>query len=64
MYVRLNGGMVYLWRVVDRAGEILAGCVTMTRDKSATLHFMKRALKRHGSPEVITTTAFVHTGLR
>jgi len=26
-----------------------------TRDKAAALTFMKKALKRHGSPEVITT---------
>lgn len=36
-------------------GEILESYVTKTRDKSATLTFMKMALKRHGTPEVITT---------
>jgi putative transposase len=55
MYVRLNGEMVYLWRAVDREGEILESYVTRTRDKKAALTFMKKALKRHGSPETITT---------
>jgi putative transposase len=55
MYVRLNGEMVYLWRAVDQEGEILESFVTKTRDKPAALVFMKKALKRHGSPEVITT---------
>jgi putative transposase len=55
MYVRLNGEMVYLWRAVDHEGEILESYVTRTRDKAAALRFMKKALKRHGSPETITT---------
>jgi len=29
--------------------------VTKPRDKAAALTFMKKALKRHGSPEAITT---------
>src|SRR5665647_3499492 len=55
MYVKLNGEMVYLWRGVDQEGEILESYVTKTRDKTAALRFIKKALKRHGSPEAITT---------
>ena len=55
MYVKLNGEMVYLWRAVDHEGEVLESYVTRTRDKAAALRFMKKALKRHGSPEAITT---------
>ena len=55
MYVKLNGEMVYLWRAVDHEGEILESYVTKTRDKDAALAFMKKALKRHGSPETIVT---------
>ncbi|MBB4861052.1 transposase-like protein [Novosphingobium chloroacetimidivorans] len=55
MYVKLNGEMVYLWRAVDQEGEVLESFVTKSRDKQATLTFMKKALKRHGSPEAITT---------
>ena len=54
MYVKLNGQMVYLWRAVDQEGEILESFVTK-RDKDAALTFMKKALKRHGLPEKITT---------
>ena len=50
-----NGEMVYLWRAVDQEGEVLESFVTRTRDKAAALTFMKKALKRHGSPEAITT---------
>nr|WP_241233745.1 IS6 family transposase [Altericroceibacterium xinjiangense] len=55
MYVRLNGEMVYLWRAVDHEGEVLESYVTRTRDKAAALRFMKKALKRHGKIEAITT---------
>jgi putative transposase len=39
---------------VDQEGEVLESYVTKTRDKAAALAFMKKALKRHGSPETIT----------
>lgn len=55
IYVKLNGEMVYLWRAVDHEGEILESYITKTRDKTAALTFMKKALKRHGSAEIITT---------
>ena len=55
MYVKLNGELVYLWRAVDHEGEILESFITKTRDKAAALAFMKKALKRHGSPEAIVT---------
>lgn len=55
MYVKVNGEMVYLWRAVDHEGEILESYVTKTRDKAAALAFMKKTMKRHGSPERITT---------
>jgi putative transposase len=55
MYVKLNGETVYLWRAVDHEGELLGSFVTRNRDKAAALRFMKKTLKRHGSPERITT---------
>jgi putative transposase len=61
MYVKLNGEMVYLWRAVDQEGEVLESFVTKTRDKQAALTFMKKALKRHGSPEKIPLTVCART---
>ncbi|WP_255254809.1 transposase [Novosphingobium sp. Chol11] len=40
-----------MWRAVDHAGGILENYVTRSRDKAAALTFMKKALKRHGSPK-------------
>ncbi len=55
VYVKINGEMHYLWRAVDQEGEVLESYVTKTRDKQAALTFIKKALKRHSSPEFITT---------
>jgi putative transposase len=55
VYVKISGEMHYLWRAVDHEGEVLESYVTKTRDKAASLTFMKKALKRHGSPKTITT---------
>jgi putative transposase len=55
VYVKINGEMHYLWRAVDHEGEVLESFVSKTRDKSAALTFIKKALKRHGSPKAITT---------
>ena len=53
--MKLDGEMLYLWRAVDHEGEILESYVTRTRDKDAALAFMKKALKRNGSPGTIVT---------
>jgi putative transposase len=55
VFVKINGETHYLWRAVDQEGEILESYVTKSRDKAAALAFMKKALKRHGSPEAVTT---------
>ena len=53
--MKLDEEMFYLWRAVDQESEILESFVTRKRDKAAALTFMKKALKRNGSPEAITT---------
>jgi putative transposase len=55
VYVKIHGELHYLWRAVDQEGEVLESYVTNTRDKAAALRFIKKTLKRHGSPEAIRT---------
>ncbi|MGV9009930.1 IS6 family transposase [Brevundimonas sp.] len=55
VYVKINGEMHYLWRAVDREGEVLESFASKTRDKPAALKFMKKLMKRHGRAKVITT---------
>ena len=46
--VKVNGKPRYLWRAVDRKGEVLDIYATATRtdqDEQAALRFLKQALK-------------------
>ena len=55
VFVKINGERHYLWRAVDHEGEVLESFVTKTRDKKAALKFLKKAMRKHGRPEVIVT---------
>ena len=55
VFVRINGEVHYLWRAVDHEGEVLESFVTKRRDRKAALKFLKKAMKRHGSPKIIVT---------
>ena len=55
VFVRINGEIHYLWRAVDHEGEVLEVFATKRRDRNAALKFLKRAMKRYGSPKVIVT---------
>ena len=55
IFVKINGERHDLWRAVDHEGEVLESFVTKTRDKKAALKFLKKAMRKHGRPEVIVT---------
>jgi putative transposase len=55
VFVRVNGERRYLWRAVDHEGEVLEVYGTKTRDRRAALSFLKRTMKRFGSPRTIVT---------
>jgi putative transposase len=50
MFVKINGEAHYLWRAVDHEGEVPESFVTRRRDRKAALKFLKKAMRRHGSP--------------
>lgn len=54
-FVRINGQTHYLWRAVDRDGEVLEVFATRQRDRMAARRFLKRAMKRHGQPNLLVT---------
>jgi len=62
MFVKINGERHYLWRAVDHEGEVLESYVTNTRDKKAALKFLKKAMRKHGRPEVIVTDGLASYG--
>lgn len=55
VFMKINGELHYLWRAVDREGEVLESFVTKTRDRKAALKFLKKAMRRHGSPSTLVT---------
>lgn len=55
VFVKINGVQHYLWQAVGHEGEVLECFVTKKRDKLAALRFLKKAMKRHGSPQIIVT---------
>lgn len=55
VFVKINGQTHYLWRAVDHEGEVLESYVTKTRDKASALKFLKKAMKRYGSPQEVVT---------
>ena len=55
VFVKINGVQHYLWRAVDHEGEVLESHVTKTHDKTAAHKFLKKAMKRHGSPRTVVT---------
>lgn len=50
-----HGQTHYLWRAGDHEGEVVESFVTKTRDKDAALKFIKKAIKRHRSSEIMVT---------
>mgnify|MGYP000843877719 FL=1 len=62
MFVKINGEQHYLWRAVDHEGEVLESFVTKARDKKAALKFLKKAMRKHGSPDVIVTDGLASYG--
>jgi transposase-like protein len=56
LFVSIRGKRLYLWRAVDREGEVLDILVQARRNKKAALKLMRKLLKKQGfAPSSITT---------
>ncbi|WP_112324387.1 IS6 family transposase [Oceanibium sediminis] len=55
VFVKINGKTHYLWRPVDHEAEVLESYVTKRRNRRAALKFLRKSMKRYGSPQVIVT---------
>ena len=62
VFVKIRGETHYLWRAFDHEGEVLESYVTKTRDKAAALKFLRKAMKRYGSPRKIITDRLASYG--
>jgi len=55
VFVKINGELHYLSRVIDHEGEVLECYVSKRRNKAAALRFLKKTMKKHGAPNKIIT---------
>jgi len=56
VYLKIDGGMVYLWRAVDAEGEVLDVLVQSKRNKQVALKLMGKLLKKYTMvPERLVT---------
>jgi DDE domain len=56
MVVRLAGRRMYLWRAVDREGEILDVLVQRRRDRRAAVKLMRKLMRKQGfAPKRVVT---------
>jgi len=62
VFVKINGVKHYLWRAVDREGEVLESFLTKRRDKKAALKFLRKSLRLHGPTETIVTDRLASYG--
>jgi putative transposase len=50
MVVRIGGKRMFMWRAVDKEGEVLDVLVQKRRNKAAALKFLRRLFKYQGEP--------------
>ena len=50
MVVRINGKRMYMWRAVDKEGEVLDILVQKRRNKAAALKLLRKLFKNQGEP--------------
>lgn len=53
--VKINGQRHYLWRAVDHESEVLESYVTKRRGHRAALKFLRKSMRRCGSPNIVVT---------
>jgi transposase-like protein len=53
-YIKVRGQWKYLYRAVDTAGQTIDFLLTAKRDAAEALHFLRKAIRHHGEPEIVT----------
>jgi putative transposase len=62
VFVRINGVQHYLLRAVDHEGEVIEAFASKRRNRKAALKYLRRAMKRYGSPKIIVTDRLASYG--
>src|SRR3954453_6566351 len=64
--LKVKGRWTYLYRAVDKQGRTVDFLLTAKRDVAAAKRFFQKAMKRNGTPRVITLDAYAasHRAIR
>jgi transposase-like protein len=57
-YIKVKGRWTYLYRPVDKQGWTVDFLLSKQRDAAAAKCFLSKAMKKHGTPRVITLDAY------
>jgi transposase-like protein len=57
-YIKVKGRWTYLYRAVDKLGRTVDFLLSERRDVAAAKRFFSKAMKKHGTPRVITLDAY------
>jgi transposase-like protein len=57
-YIKVKGRWTYLYRAVDKQGRTVDFLLSERRDVAAAKRFFSEAMKKHGTPRVITLDAY------
>jgi transposase-like protein len=65
-YIKVKGRWTYLYRAVDKVGRTVDFLLSERRDVAAAKRFFSEAMKKHGTPRVITLDAYAasHRAIR
>lgn len=62
-FVRIGVERHYRWRAVDHEGEAIEAFASKTSDRKPALAFIRRAMKRYGSPMIAITDGLAPYGV-
>src|SRR5246127_2463318 len=57
-YIKVNGRWTYLYRAVNKQARTVDFLLSERRDVAAAKRFFSKAMKKHGTPRVITLDAY------
>ena len=57
-YIKVKGRWTYLYRAVDKLGQTVDFLLSERRDVAAAKRFFSKAMKKHGTPRVITLDVY------
>lgn len=65
-YIKVKGRLTYRYRAVDKRGRTVDFLLSQQRDVAAAKRFFSKAMKKHGTPRIVTLDAYAasHRAIR